>query len=697
MAARKRKTAPAAIDGAMVSAAAKLDIPDLRSLGADRDWTCSPLAALVRQVQAASAVLLSAERANISIWPSVSIAASQTPSDPGLWHPNLAGRHVSWSSADGPLANLADMPAVTQAGLQAPDTTSVSAPVSPLTPPSAAAPSVEQGPASDTPQPVEQPQTTPDFGTGLSQSSAPTDTASASATEAAPDTAATLQPDVSAASAASGWNPNWRAASAATPCGSCTGRACNVCSVRIGGPSALNGLPTGYAPRILQYYDPPQETARTSTFAPAEVQSFAATAVNPIVLENQKQGSPESEWLIDQGDPTIEGFAAQFSLNHGETVDFKINTDSTNYRIDIYRLGYYGGDGARKVATINRTLTSAQVQPDPLFDPATKLVDAGNWDVSASWAIPSDAVSGVYFALLTRLDGSGGQNMIPFIVRDDEAPSDITFQTSDTTWQAYNWWGGYNFYGGIDQGGHQGRASAVSYNRPIITRDGGFAAGPQDFIFGAEYPAIRWLEQNGYDINYISGIDTARSGEQLLNSKIFLSVGHDEYWSADQRSNVEAARDAGVNLAFLSGNEVYWETRWAPSIDGSGTPYKTLISYKERWDNADVDPGHTTSTWRDPQFGSGQPENALTGTIFTVDSYRLDTITIPYDLSNFRFWSNTEVANIQPGQVYSLTPNLLGYEWDSDLDNGARPGGLINLSSTTVDVNSLLLDYGNTT
>src|SRR5690606_22289284 len=133
LAARKRKTAPAAIDGAMVSAAAKLDIPDLRSLGADRDWTCSPLAALVRQVQAASAVLLSAERANISIWPSVSIATSQTSSDPGLWHPNLAGRHVSWSSADGPLPNLADMPAVAQAGPQAPDMTSVSAPVSPLT------------------------------------------------------------------------------------------------------------------------------------------------------------------------------------------------------------------------------------------------------------------------------------------------------------------------------------------------------------------------------------------------------------------------------------------------------------------------------------------------------------------------------------------------------------------------------------
>ena len=59
-----------------------------------------------------------------------------------------------------------------------------------------------------------------------------------------------------------------------------------------------------------------------------------------------------------------------------------------------------------------------------------------------------------------------------------------------------------------------------------------------------------------------------------------MSSGHDEYWSADQRANVTAARDAGVNLAFFSGNEIFWKTRWAGS-DGSNTPYRTLITYKE--------------------------------------------------------------------------------------------------------------------
>ncbi len=144
--------------------------------------------------------------------------------------------------------------------------------------------------------------------------------------------------------------------------------------------------------------------------------------------------------------PNIEGFATDISVNHGTTVSFKINTNSNNYRIDIYRLGYYGGMGARKVDTIMHT--GVQIQPDPLRDATTGLVDAGNWAVSATWNVPADAVSGVYIAKLTRLDGVAGENQIPFIVRDDSSTSDIVFQTADETWQAYNGWGGANFYGG---------------------------------------------------------------------------------------------------------------------------------------------------------------------------------------------------------------------------------------------------------
>ncbi|WP_183864059.1 N,N-dimethylformamidase beta subunit family domain-containing protein, partial [Rhizobium sp. BK399] len=438
----------------------------------------------------------------------------------------------------------------------------------------------------------------------------------------------------------------------------------------------------------------------------AAIQSLAAAAAvsNAIVTENQKQGNPESEWGIDgAGSTNIEGFATDISVNRGQTVSFKINTNSNNYRIDIYRLGYYGGMGARKITTIQHT--GVQNQPTPLRDNATGLVDAGNWSVSASWAIPADATSGIYIAKLVRQDGTAGENQIPFIVRDDSSHSDVIFQTSDETWQAYNPWGGANLYQGNGPGGDSapGRAYAVSYNRPITTRGGGLAAGPQDYIFGVEFSAIQWLEKNGYDVSYMAGMDSDRLGSLIKNHKMFLSVGHDEYWSGQQRANVEAARDAGVNLSFWSGNEVYWETRFAPSISAGAQPYRTLVSYKETRAGP-IDPDNQwTGTFRDPRYvsstavGGGRPENALTGTMFQVDSYRSDAITIPYDDANLRFWRDTSVATLQPGQTAALQQNYLGYEWDESPDNGFRPAGLIELSSTTLPVSQYLLDYGTTT
>ncbi|TBE59976.1 DUF4082 domain-containing protein (plasmid) [Rhizobium beringeri] len=457
--------------------------------------------------------------------------------------------------------------------------------------------------------------------------------------------------------------------------------------------------------------------APTALAAPVAAAAAAATAATPnkIALENLKQGNPISEWGLEgDGGGTIQGFATEISTNIGQTVDFKIATDSTHYRIDIYRMGYYGGDGARKVGSIEQSLTTAQIQPHPIVDMSLGLIDCGNWSVSASWQIPTDAVSGVYFAKLVREDGVEDASIIPFVVRDDASTSNIVFQTSDTTWQAYNAWGGASLYYGevpvdpADMIGYLppncscglqaiGRASAVSYNRPIITNTSPIG-GSHDYIFGVESSAISWLEQNGYDVSYISGVDAARSGALLLNHDAYLSVGHDEYWSAEQRANVEAARDAGVNLAFWSGNECYWKVRWESSIDGSGQAYRTMVCYKETWGTS-TDPSNVgTGTWRDPRYADPgqQPENALTGTMFQVDSYRQDTISIPYDYSNLRFWRNTDVSQLNEGETYDLVKNLLGYEWDSDVENGFRPDGLINLSLSSVSVDTYLRDYGAT-
>lgn len=457
------------------------------------------------------------------------------------------------------------------------------------------------------------------------------------------------------------------------------------------GPSATR------PPRFFKGFFVPLVVAMVASLLPLTAPAaFAAgpcdPVVNPVVCENSKPGSPPSEWDIDgAGDDSIQGFSTAMSVNAGQSIQFKVDTSASNYTIAIYRSGWYGGNGARKIATVTPS-AFRQNQPACRTDLATELYDCGTWAVSATWQVPATAVSGVYFALLTRPD-TGGQSHITFVVRNDGNRSSVLFQTSDTTWQAYNTYGGADFY----QGAVNGRAYKISYNRPMASRSG---PDGRDFYFANEYPMVRFLEQNGYDVSYISGLDTDTRGAELLNHKVFLSVGHDEYWSGNQRANVTAARDAGVNLQFLSGNEMYWRTRFEPSsVDG--TPGRTLTSYKETWSNAKIDPStQWTGTWRDPRFasqanGGGLPENGLTGTLY-MSNYTDLPVTVSAEEGKTRLWRNTSLASMSAGTSAALAPHTIGYESNEDLDNGFRPAGLIRLSTTTGSVSQYLQDFGNT-
>ncbi len=411
---------------------------------------------------------------------------------------------------------------------------------------------------------------------------------------------------------------------------------------------------------------------------------------NAIEAENCLPGTPASQWYVDgSGSPNIQGFTTDISVNVGQTIFFKISTPAASYRIDIYRMGYYQGNDGRFITSISPSASLPQIQPSCLSDSATGLIDCGNWGISASWTIPSTATSGFYFARLVRLD-TGEVGAVIFIVRNDSSHSDILVQASDTTWQAYNDYGGNSLY----SGNPIGRAYKVSYNRPVNATQSIHG----DF-FAFEYPIVHWLEANGYDVTYFTGVDTDRNGALITQHKVFMSVGHDEYWSGGQRANVEAARAAGVNLAFFSGNEVFWKTRW--EADSTNTPYRTLVCYKETSTNGSyggvidpADPPIWTGFWRDTRFSppadGGRPENALTGTMSQVSAPQNNAITVPQADGRMRFWRNTSIATLGPGQVATLPQSTLGYESDEDVDNGFRPAGLIRLSTTTVAVSQYL-------
>ncbi len=418
----------------------------------------------------------------------------------------------------------------------------------------------------------------------------------------------------------------------------------------------------------------------------AVAQSSASAAGDPcsggnaVACENSKPGSAPAEWDISgAGDNTIQGFATTTSMQPGGTVAFKIKA-AASYTVDIYRLGYYGGLGARRQAP-TWSVTNPVPQVACASDPFTQNYDCGTWAVSTQWTVPSSAVSGVYIAKLTM---GTDVSQIPFVVRDDGSRSAVVFKTSDATWQAYNAYGGADFYTAPDsKTGTQARAFAVSYNRPYATRG---AQQGRDYLFSNEYPTLRFLERNGVDVSYTTDVDVSVGNGALTNHKAFLSVGHDEYWTLPERTAVTAARDAGVNLMFLSGNEVYWHTRLAPSIDGSGTPNRTIICYKDSWESTKLDPSaEGTPTWRDPAYaapGGSQPENGLTGTLYMSNNTDLP-ITVSAQEGQSRLWRGTSLASLAAGTSVALAPHTVGYESDEDVDNGSRPAGLMTLSTTT--------------
>ena len=484
--------------------------------------------------------------------------------------------------------------------------------------------------------------------------------------------------------------------------------------------------------------------------------------MNAVECENQQSGTPKANSPMsisytNPGDATIQGFATSQSVDVGQSVSFKVDAPTVSaWHINIFRMGYYQGLGSWEWASnIQPSVSLPQAQPPCDVNPGgqvTGLIDCGDWAVSASWQVPSYAVSGLYVALLIRDDtgfAGSGVSEVPFVVRNDASTAQIVYQTSDATWQAYNAYNPPTLPAGITNpagsdfglgnnlyqcyiacppgtpGGYTkpspaspSQAFEVSYNRPLQV--GAYDQG-RDGPFYAEFPMIQFLEENGYDVTYISQTDVDTNGALLLNHKMFVSSGHDEYWSANMRANVTAARDAGVSLAFFSGNEDFWKTQYAPSpVDQ--TPERTLITYKETHNEPPngtaanqydpSDPPTWTGSWRDPQgaaSGGDQPENALTGQYFVVNSSaQADDIQVPAQYAKLRLWQHTAVANLTSGsQPVTLGTTLgslnnlgqgqgtLGYEWDVDADNGFRPAGEIDMSSTTdPNTSAFVNDYG---
>jgi hypothetical protein len=287
------------------------------------------------------------------------------------------------------------------------------------------------------------------------------------------------------------------------------------------------------------------------------------SSLNKIQRENLQPGTQ----LTNPADNRqIEGYASLTSVPVGGDIDLFVNTQDATYTLTVFRMGWYGGKGGRKV--LGPQMLPGIRQPIPTGDPRTELIEC-NWTSPFHIHVPASWVSGIYLA---KLHGktSGKESYIIFCVRDSRR-ADLVFQQSVTTYQAYNGWLGQSLYTFNTAGETQ--VDRVSFNRPYAAGNPGQGAGAGDFLgtiapVAIEYSMVRWLEREGYDVTYITNVDTHEAVGRLLRGKGFLSVGHDEYWSHNTKAHIIQARDHGVGLGFFSANYAFWPIDLEPSFDG---------------------------------------------------------------------------------------------------------------------------------
>lgn len=329
-----------------------------------------------------------------------------------------------------------------------------------------------------------------------------------------------------------------------------------------------------------------------------------------VIAENARPGSAAWNLTDPSVNHQIEGYADEVSIDAGEPVTLYVSTAAPSFDVQVFRMGWYQGLGARLIGSSDE-LPGVR-QSAAIFTPGINMIET-SWQPSvafntANWP-PGD--------YLFKLNASTGpQSWIPLTVRDDASTAAYVVINSVTTWQAYNLWGDYDLYQGYS-GAYADRSRVVSFDRPYSV-----GHGAADFL-GLEYPLVQLAESLGLDVTYMTDIDLSQTPNPLLDHKAVLSLGHDEYYSLTMRNNMQAARDHGVNLAFLGANAMYRHIRLDASPLGAN---RHEICYKAARadplygaDNADV-----TVDWRDPP--TDNPESQIIGDYYQCNPVHADMV-----------------------------------------------------------------------
>ena len=312
---------------------------------------------------------------------------------------------------------------------------------------------------------------------------------------------------------------------------------------------------------------------------------------NPIVAENAKPGSalwriPWVGYTRSSAADEIAGYPAATSVAVHESLDFKVTTNPQGpFDVDVFRLGWYAGAGGRLIAHLGsfRGVTQPTCASPGL---TSELARECLWSTSFSLSITTDYASGVYVAILTNQ--SKRQVSVPFVVRDDTRSAALLYVSPFITYEAYNNYpndaasgqsrpaSGQNLYPDTSAATAQAPAGQpavrVSFDRPFA-----WPAGIGQFD-SFEPALIEFLERNGYDVSYVADTDLNADPTLLKRHRGIVLSSHPEYWTRTMFDGLRSARDAGVNIASIAANALYWPVRLESTT--AGTASRIIVAYK---------------------------------------------------------------------------------------------------------------------
>ncbi len=338
------------------------------------------------------------------------------------------------------------------------------------------------------------------------------------------------------------------------------------------------------------------------------------------------------------------GYADKISVAQGDTINFHISTENPEFTLKFYHY--------EKEKTFISQVESVQGEK---YDVPQLAYEKGcDWPVTYNFVVPANWESGIYGAEFPTSEGDKG---ILFIVKEKSpgSSSRILFVASPNTWQAYNNFGGKSLYGYNSSDGEQ--AVKVSFMRPF---DHPFWPRP---FYEDELKFIEWSNKENLNIAYAANYDLDKDPNLVNNYDVVIIGGHNEYFTYEERAELEKYINSGGKLMILSGNTCWWQVRFEDN-------YKTMVCYK--WAATDplrgVADSLVTLNWWVPPVNN--PENSLIGVSFRDGGYINNFGTLPssegygdYTAYNTFHWiyKGTELND---GDEFGYDAEVVGNETD---------------------------------